>query len=215
MAALICIKRVRGTFCQLVNIANRFLRIFSNIEASIRFIFPGGAGYPYLPTRLHAQFIPFQSFANSGRWRCKWHVDEDQGVDDDFLHEHNYKCRTQFLWFPLSSFIHTNNIKRYEGLFLHNCICSFTMMVLCRHKLRFPKHGRSQVKKVLYFYMWYDHRVVYVERWFSALIYPEHHKRPGECCNTYQVTVHVAGYVIGGMVMSAERSVQLVSQVGK
>ena len=52
MAALICIKRVRGTFCQLVNIANRFLRIFSNIEASIRFIFPGGAEYPYLPTRL-------------------------------------------------------------------------------------------------------------------------------------------------------------------
>ena len=53
MAALICIKRVRGTFCQLVNIANRFLRIFSNMEASIRFIFPGGAGYPYLPTRLN------------------------------------------------------------------------------------------------------------------------------------------------------------------
>ena len=52
MAALICIKRVRGTFCQLVNIANRFLRIFFNIEASIIFIFPGGAGYPYLPTRL-------------------------------------------------------------------------------------------------------------------------------------------------------------------
>ena len=52
MAALICIKIVRGTFCQLVNIANRFLRIFSNLETSIRFIFPGGAGYPYLPTRL-------------------------------------------------------------------------------------------------------------------------------------------------------------------
>ena len=30
-----------------------------------------------------------------------------------------------------------------------------------------------------------------------------------------QVTVHVAGYVIGGRVMSAERSVQLVSQVGE
>ena len=38
---------------------------------------------------------------------------------------------------------------------------------------------------------------------------------PGECYDTYQVTVHVAGYVIGGRVMSAERSVQLVSQVGK
>ena len=54
MAALICIKMVRGTFCQLVNIANRFLRIFSNLETSIRFIFPGGAGHPYLPTRLIA-----------------------------------------------------------------------------------------------------------------------------------------------------------------
>ena len=52
MAALICIKNVRGTFCQLVNIANRFLRIFSNLETLIRFIFPGGAGYPYLPTQL-------------------------------------------------------------------------------------------------------------------------------------------------------------------
>ena len=58
--------------------------------------------------QLHAQFIPFQSFANNGRWRCKWHVDEDQGVDD-FLNDiedrdngyedeaiiwcrHSYKC---------------------------------------------------------------------------------------------------------------------------
>ena len=32
--------------------------------------------------QLHAQLIPFQSFANNGRWICKWHVDEDQGVDD-------------------------------------------------------------------------------------------------------------------------------------
>ena len=38
---------------------------------------------------------------------------------------------------------------------------------------------------------------------------------PGECCDTYQGTVHVTGYVIWGRVMSAERSVQLVSQVGK
>ena len=60
MAALICIKRVRGTFFQLVNIANRFLRIFSNIEASIRFIFPGGAGYPYLPTRLTPELNKFR-----------------------------------------------------------------------------------------------------------------------------------------------------------
>ena len=53
MAALICLKIVRGTFCQLVNIANRFLRIFSNLETLIRFIFPGGAGYPYRPTQLY------------------------------------------------------------------------------------------------------------------------------------------------------------------
>ena len=53
MAALICIQIVRGTFCQLVNIANRFLHIFSNLETLIRFIFPGGAGYPYLPTQLN------------------------------------------------------------------------------------------------------------------------------------------------------------------
>ena len=32
--------------------------------------------------QLHAQVHPFQVFANNGRWRCKWHVDEDQGVDD-------------------------------------------------------------------------------------------------------------------------------------
>ena len=59
MAALICIKIVRGTFCQLVNIANRFLRIFSNLETSIRFIFPGGAGYPYLPTRLITVLVSY------------------------------------------------------------------------------------------------------------------------------------------------------------
>ena len=36
MAALICIKMIRGTFCQLVNIAHRFLRIISNLETPIR-----------------------------------------------------------------------------------------------------------------------------------------------------------------------------------
>ena len=64
MAALICIKRVRGTFCQLVNIANRFLCIFSNLETSIRFIFPGGAGYPYLPTRLYVNSMCIQCILN-------------------------------------------------------------------------------------------------------------------------------------------------------
>ena len=46
MAALMCIQIVRGTFFQLVNIANRFLHIFSNPEISIRFIFPGVQGTP-------------------------------------------------------------------------------------------------------------------------------------------------------------------------
>ena len=57
MAALICIQIVRGTFCQLVNIANRVLRIFFHLETSIRFIFPGGAGYPYLPTQLNVLLL--------------------------------------------------------------------------------------------------------------------------------------------------------------
>ena len=48
MAALICIKIVCGTFCQLVNIANRFLRIFSNLETLIRFIFSGGCRVPLI-----------------------------------------------------------------------------------------------------------------------------------------------------------------------
>ena len=52
MASLICIKMVCGTFCQLFNIANRFLWYFSNLETSIRNWFPGGARYPLLPTRL-------------------------------------------------------------------------------------------------------------------------------------------------------------------
>ncbi len=37
MAALICILRVCGTSGRLVNIANRFLRIFYNLETPIRF----------------------------------------------------------------------------------------------------------------------------------------------------------------------------------
>ena len=52
MASLICIKMVCGTFCQLFNIANRFLWYFSNLETSIRNWFPGGARYPLLPAQL-------------------------------------------------------------------------------------------------------------------------------------------------------------------
>ena len=46
MAALICIKMVVWTFFQLVNIANRFLRVFSKLDAPIRSIFPRVHGNP-------------------------------------------------------------------------------------------------------------------------------------------------------------------------
>ena len=46
---------------------------------------------------------------------------------------------------------------------MHMCI-HITMMVLCRQKLRFPKHGRSQVKKVLRFHIWYDHHMGFTSR---------------------------------------------------
>ena len=72
MAALICIQIVRGTFCQLVNIANRFLRIFSNLETLIRFIFPGGAGYPYLPTQLISILYKFQIDISSNNREIKY-----------------------------------------------------------------------------------------------------------------------------------------------
>ena len=43
MASLICIKMV---FCQLFNIANRFLWYFSNLETSIRKLISGGCTIP-------------------------------------------------------------------------------------------------------------------------------------------------------------------------
>ena len=46
MAAQICIKMVLGTFFQLVNIANRFLRVFSKLHTPIRSIFPRVHGNP-------------------------------------------------------------------------------------------------------------------------------------------------------------------------
>ena len=46
MAALICIKMVCGTFCQLFNIANRFLWYFSDLETSIRKLISGGCTIP-------------------------------------------------------------------------------------------------------------------------------------------------------------------------
>ena len=93
MAELICIKMVRGTFCQLVNIANRFLRIFSNLETSIRFKFPGGAGYPYLPTRLNLDFI-FKCQPRSGSW-CKLrnHIWHHISVSNTFYHNQFYEIQ--------------------------------------------------------------------------------------------------------------------------
>ena len=44
--SLICIKMVLGTFFQLVNIANRFLWVFSKLDAQIKSIFPGVHGNP-------------------------------------------------------------------------------------------------------------------------------------------------------------------------
>ena len=46
MAAQICIKMALGTFFQLVNIANRFLRFFSKLNTPIRSIFPRVHGNP-------------------------------------------------------------------------------------------------------------------------------------------------------------------------
>jgi len=45
MAALICIKIIRGTFYWLVNIANHFLHILPDLVIPIKSIFPGGAQY--------------------------------------------------------------------------------------------------------------------------------------------------------------------------
>ena len=42
----------RGTSGKLVNIAGRLLRTFPYLEISFRSIFPGGARYPYTPTKL-------------------------------------------------------------------------------------------------------------------------------------------------------------------
>ena len=52
MVALICIKMVDGTLCQLFNIAHHFQHIFSIQETLIRSIFPGGAWTPSSATRL-------------------------------------------------------------------------------------------------------------------------------------------------------------------
>ena len=104
--------------------------------------------------QLHAQFLPFQSFANNGRWRCKWHkwhVDEDKGVDD-FLHDiedndngyedeaiiccrHSYKC--MYLWYIQWTQLYMQNpivmiftvkfysYKQYTNLKVCSCIVAY------------------------------------------------------------------------------------------
>ena len=148
--------------------------------------------------QLHAQVLPFQSFANNGRWRCKWHVYEDKGVDD-FLHDiedndngyrgriyficficcrHSYKCMyiyhiqwTQlymqnpiFMIFTVKFY----SCKQYTNLMK---VCSWIIAYVysqwwyCADRsYAFLKHGRSQVKKVLCFYIWYDHHVGFTSR---------------------------------------------------
>ena len=51
MAAQIGIKMARGTFLQLVNIANRFLRFFFKLDTPIRSI-SEGVQEPYFSNRL-------------------------------------------------------------------------------------------------------------------------------------------------------------------
>ena len=48
MLGLICIQIICGTFCQFVNMANRFLRMSSDLEK----IISGGCTVPLLPTGL-------------------------------------------------------------------------------------------------------------------------------------------------------------------
>jgi len=61
----------RGTSGRLVNIAGRFLHIFSDLETLIRNIFPGGARNPYSPTELkvlelYTVFYPSRNIPSLG-----------------------------------------------------------------------------------------------------------------------------------------------------
>ena len=144
--------------------------------------------------QLHAQVLPFQSFANNGRWRCKWHVDEDKGVDD-FLHDiedndngyedeaiiccrHSYKC--MYIYYIQWTQLYMQNpifiiftvkfysYKQYTNLMkVCSCIIAYvySQWWYCADRsYTFLKHGRSQVKKVLCFYIWYDHHVGFTSR---------------------------------------------------
>ena len=75
IALLLCIKVVCGAFWQLINIADRFLWHFSNLETLIRNIFPRGARYPLLPTRLNVTIKPHRksdTWSHSPAWPW-WH----------------------------------------------------------------------------------------------------------------------------------------------
>ena len=93
----------------------------------------------------------------------KMQMTEYQGVHY-FLHdikdygdngyEEEYKCRTYIFYdFSLSSCIHKNN--EYTNLMkVCLCVCVYTMMA----------HNDGQAKKVLCFYIWYDHLVGFTLR---------------------------------------------------
>ena len=138
--------------------------------------------------QLHAQVLPFQSFANNGRWRCKWHVDEDKGVDD-FLHDiedndngyedeaiiccrHSYKCMYIYYiqWTQLYNHAEPNfyyfhcqfySYKQYTNL-MKVCSCIIAYV----YSQWWYCADRS--------YAFLKHGRSQVKRWFSALIYPEH-----------------------------------------
>ena len=144
MASLICIKMVCGTFCQLFNIANRFLWYFSNLETSIRNWFPGGARYPLLPAQLIGRGL-FQiqvvqsrrnnsfivvftlhssKFLNVIHKNCKYmHVDKD-------IHRNSY---TSLCIRSLFEFITSDNVQYLS----FSMFCPQTTNSLTRYYLQF------------------------------------------------------------------------------
>ena len=72
MASLICIKKVWGTFCQLFNIASRFLWYFPNLETSSSNRFQRGARYPLPPAQLLSLHTgrAVSGGVFSGGWPC-------------------------------------------------------------------------------------------------------------------------------------------------
>ena len=66
MASQICIKMVLGTFFQLVKIANRFLRVFSKLDAPIRSIFQSVHGNPIFRLDYALHFLMGRTEGKNG-----------------------------------------------------------------------------------------------------------------------------------------------------